>query len=138
MLILNSCPEQSVCVRAHACASARLPGQVPAVPKGPPQSILLGVEDVGEQPQGHHGQQRGHDLGRDFGGVQRSDLWMENAEEGQGNSFFFFESPKNKEKVKGAHHGKSVEEDVDKFRSTWVGQRSIQQALGYLLENQMC
>lgn len=87
-----------MCVCAHACASARLPGQVPAVPKGPPQSILLGVEDVGEQPQGRHGQQRGHDLGRDIGGVQRSDLWMENAKEGQGNSFFFLSRRKTKRK----------------------------------------
>lgn len=41
------------------------------------------------------------------------------------------------DKVEGAHHGQSVEKDVDKFWSAWVGQRSVQQALNYTLGNKM-
>lgn len=48
--------------------------------------------------------------------------------------------PKTKQKtdkVEGAHHGQSVEKDVDKFWSAWVGQRSVHQALNYTEENKM-
>lgn len=140
MLIINSCPEQGVCVHVRASASAYL-GKFQLSPRDlhsrsssalrtsassrRAATVSSGDTTLGGISAGYRGVTCGWRMPRK---VSAKKLQRHKKTKKQ---------KQKTDKVEGAHHGQSVEKDVDKFWSAWVGQRSVQQALNYTLGNKM-
>lgn len=147
MLILNSCPEQRVCVHVRLCLC--LSGYLGKFQLSPRNlhsrsssalrtsassrraaTVSSGDTTLGGISAGYRGVTCGWRTPRKVSAKKLQHLFLRREKNPK-------KTKQKTDKVEGAHHGQSVEKDVDKFWSVWVGQRSVQQALNYTLENKM-
>lgn len=101
-----------------------VPGDVPAVSQRGPQLLLLAPGGLAQQLQGPHCQKRGDHRGWHVCRVKRDHL-----REGERTNSKFVEGCVHQKRRERAHHGQTVEKNVDKVSRAGSGQGVFQLSL---------